>query len=381
MKKYSVFFTLLISSFLSAQNVDIYSKWVAYPNENTQLILDLTERGFIKAKQLEIYDYNNYRLDSFGYKRKCFGSFKDLDSSRVFWIAKIESLHPNIQEGISVGEFMITKTNWENVPIAMKMIDELPELKISFPIGDTLEFTRMVTKMPEEITRLYQTFYGGSIEETIYLGENSGESGAQKNIGMHYSLIGINALIKKNLLQKMMSKVNSLRKQQDLDTLIHDSELDFASTSEIKKWLNEANNFHQVDMYGFDYGERNKIDSISNIGEHSFIQYPFQCGRNLMLVISNSNFTNSKRKCLRYIKKNQNEIIEKAVSEMMNKRGAKQNILNEGYSSAGFDFRLIKGSFDDFYFDEDGRKVSIQSKKHPYYYFLLTQTFSVVEYQ
>lgn len=381
MNKCSFFLTLLISSFVSAQNVDIYSKWVAYPNENTQLILDLTERGFIKVKHLEVYDYNNYRLDSFGYKRKCFGSFKDLDSSRVFWIAKIESLHPNIQEGMSVGEFLITETNWEKIPISMKMIDELPELNISFAVGDTLQFTRMLTKTPEEVSRCYRTFYGGSVEETIYLGEYSGESGAQKNIGMHYRLVGIDAVIKKNLFKKTMSVVNSLRKQQDLDTLIHDSELDFASTSEIKKWLNEMNNFHRVDIYGLENDKKNQIDSFSTIGEYTFIQYPFQCGRNLMLVISNSNFNNSRRKSLRYIKKNHNVLIEKSVSEMMNKKGAKQNILNEGYSTVGFDFRLIKGSFDDFYFDEDGRKISIKRKRNPYYYFLLSQKFSVSEYQ
>jgi hypothetical protein len=377
MKKFMLILGVILSLSSEAQNIDIYSKWTTFIDENTQLILDLSARDRLMLTRISVTDQKKYRIDSFGIKRKCFATFIDLDSSRVFWLTRIESLHSQIPEEISAGDFIISKKDWNNVPITMKMIDELPELGISFSVGDSLEFTRMVTESPEEISRVYRTFYGGRIEKTIYLGENGGESSGNMGVGMQYKLVGLDPLIKRNIRQKMVTMVNALRTNHTIDTLDYRIDLEEESTQEIFNWFKEMNNFHQVDVFGLDAGEKNNINSFIDSGDQQFIFYPFRCGKNMILVMSNSKFTHSKRKCLQYLKRNKDELIEKIVLNIQNNKGTNQNMLNESYASFGFDVQLIEGNFSDFYFDEYAKKVSIRRKQNPYYYFVLAQTFSV----
>lgn len=382
MKKLMFILGIMFSFFASAQNIDIYTKWTSFPDANTQLILDLTDRGFIKLTRIHVSGDKDYRVDSFGFKRKCYASFKDLDSSRVFWIAHIESLHPSIHDGISVGEFIITKTNWNKAPIVMKMIDELPELGISFSIGDTLEFKRMVTKSDDEKNTFYPTFYGGSFEKTIYFGDNSGTSSGQIGVGMRYSPIYLNAMYKRRLHQRLKSLIDTVRFDRGLQLLFNSNTLDIESASDLGLWVEEINMVRQLGIFNQimdDEDEGNHSGTI--VTSNAFIHYPFRCGRNLVLIYPVKFFAKSKRKYMKYLQENQDQILAEAIFAMMNKKGDRQNLLNPGYVSVGLDVQLIKGLLDDFYFDEYGNKVTLQNTKKPYYYLFIAQTFSVNEYE
>jgi hypothetical protein len=238
----------------------------------------------------------------------------------------------------------------------------------------------MITNDPDELTKQYQTFYGGRIAETTYYGENSGTSGGISGVGMRYSMIKLKKPFKKSMTQRMLSSVNSHRIQYGSDTVDHNNLLDEASRSGIFSWVTEMKTFHQIDKFSYSYMKDDEItDTVNKSDEFSFFHYPFQCGKNIILLASTSNFTSSKNKCIRYLIEHKEEVIDLAISSMMNKKGARQNLLNQGYATAGFDVQLIKGSFDDFYFDENGRRIEIRRRKNPYYYFILSQTFSVNE--
>ena len=374
----SLFIFLSASGF--AQDVNIYSKWTAFPDEKTQIIMDLSDAYRIYVKRIQLIERDRYRIDSFGYKKACSMMVRDLDSSAVFWIAALEPLHPSIPENQYVGEFYVTERNWNGTPVKMKMSDEIPDLAIYFSEGDSLEFIRMVTKDLDELSKHYPTFYGGRIEETVYYGEHGGSSGGMSGVGMRYSLMNLKKSFKNSTMQIMMSAVNSQRAHHGSDTVDYDNNLDEESQSGIFSWIREMKEFHQIDKFSYPYMKDEEIsDSVSKTDQFAFFHYPFQCGKNIVLLASASNFTSSRKKCVRYLKEHKEEVIDLALSSMMNKKGGRQNLLNKGYATVGFDVELIKGSFDDFYFDENGKRAEIRCRKSPYYFFMLSQTFSVNE--
>jgi hypothetical protein len=383
MKSIALSLFIFLSASGIAQDVNIYSKWTAFPDEKTQIIIDLSDVSRLYVKKIQLIERDRYRIDSFGYKRACSMMVRDLDSSAVFWVAALEPLHPSIPENQYVGEFYVTERNWNGTPVRMKMSDEIPDLTIYFSEGDSLEFIRMVTKDPDELSKHYPTFYGGRIEETIYYGEHGGSSGGISGVGMRYSQINLSKSFKNYMTQIMMSTVNSQRAHYGRDAVDHDNNLDGESQSGIFSWIREMKEFHQIDKFSYPYMKDEEIsDSVSKNDQlFAFFHYPFQCGKNIVLLASTSNFTSSRKKCIRYLKEHKEALVDHAISSMMNKKGARQNMLNQGYATVGFDVQLIKGNFDDFYFDENGHRVQIKRRKNPYYFFMLSQTFSVNESQ
>ena len=55
----------------------------------------------------------------------------------------------------------------------------------------------------------------------------------------------------------------------------------------------------------------------------------------------------------------------------------RQNIYNSGYRAVGNSLALFEAIKDDYYFDHEGKKISIKDKKAKYYYLIFSQTFSV----
>ena len=374
--------SLSFAFFVSAQHVDIYSKWTAFPDENTQLILDLSDPSYVSVKLIQVFDQDHHRVDSFGYTRKCSIIYKDLDSSRVFWLAQMESYHPSNREVQYVGEILVTKRDWNNIPIVIKMCDELPDLSISLPAGDTLEYTRMIIDGPGEVTRSYPTFYGGIVEETNYVGEVEGTSGRMFKLGMRYDTLELKQAFKKRVQQKMLSLINSIRQLNGVDSLTNDNRLNSVSSSELDSWVDDMNKYHQIDQYTF-YKNADQLifDSATHVEGYTFRPYPFRCGNNLLAIASTSKFKGSKKECITLLEQNKESLMSHSISVMMKQRGLRQNVLNPGYASVGFDLKLLRGRLDDFYFDENGKQITICRKKQPYYYLLLAQTFSVDHHQ
>jgi len=219
-----------------------------------------------------------------------------------------------------------------------------PDLAIDFPQGDSLD---------------------GSSED-------------MSRIGMQYFLIDLNKSLKNSMTKIMISAVNRHRVNQGVDTVNHNNALDEISKSEIFSWITEMNSFHQIDKFSFPFKKDEEIyNSLTNTDQFTFYHYPFQWGKNIVLLASASNFTSSRKKCIRYLKQEQDRVINHTISSMMLKKGSSQNLLNKGYATVGFYFQLIKGIFDNFYFDESGRRVEIKRRRNPCYYFMLSQTFSV----
>lgn len=369
---------LSISSF--AQYSDIYTKWAAYPDQNTQLIMDLSDASRIYVTVLRQLESNTYRIDSFGYKRACSMLTIALDSSQVHWMAQFDPFHPNITETSYVGDFFIQERNRNGTPVKLKLRDEIPEIGISFPIGDSLEFVRMVTRTSDEINKSFRTFYGGRIEETVYIGEHGGFGSSRNNLGMKFSSDKVSRMLSKSLHLKLMAEINSIRRKNSCDSLKNDKRLANLSSSEIDYWMEEMNKLHRLEANGLDAdSNENILDSSIRNNQFSFVHYPFRCGKNLLVVSSNANFGYSKKDCLRFIRENQDEVINQIISSLIHKRGANQNIINPGYSTAGFDIKLLKGNIDDFYFDEYGRKIDLRRKKYPYFGLVIAQTFSLNE--
>jgi hypothetical protein len=375
-----LFLLFLVMPFTSfGQEIDIYGKWTAFLDKKTQVILDLSNKFYISAMRIQLDEEEKYRVDSFGYKRMCYASFKVLDSSRIFWIAQMGQIHPNIQEGLSVGEFIISKRNLNNTPIALKMIDELPELGISFSEGDTLELTRMITKLnTEEILRFYKTIYGGTIEETIYAGKHGGLSAGIYGVGMRYKKVNINQNIKHNFQQKLTSIVNRIREELKIDSLMRDSKLDNQSSIDLNEWINGMKSSRQIITEENTYASNVDKKYLNfNMPEFEFYMYPFHCGKNMLLMSSLLNFGYSKKGFEQYIDQNYNQLAEYMVAAMMSSKGGKQNIINQGYATLGIDIEFVEGTTDDFYFNENANKIAIRNDKNIYYYLIISQRFSV----
>lgn len=378
MKMFSLLL-LVIPFSLLGQEVDIYGKWTALLDHKTQVILDVSNRNTISVMRIRIDEQEKYRVDSFGFKRTCYANFKDLDSSRIFWTAQMESIHPTIIEDVAVGEFIISERNRNNTPIRMKLTNELPDLAISFSESDTIEFTRMVTRDNEdEIHRSYLTFYGGRVEETIYYGEHSGYSGGMSGFGMRYSKIKINPTFKQQFLHKMTAAVNKVRKQQEADSLVRHQELDDESETDLNNWINGMMKSHQVKTKDDEYwGTVDNINSNFKLNEFEFQLHPFQCGKNMLLMVLPQQFIHSKKIFQQYLLKNLDLLVEHAMAAMLHTKGAKQNVVNNGYATIGVDVQLVEGSADDFYFTENGERIFIRDKKNPYYYLMVSQRFSI----
>jgi hypothetical protein len=380
MKK--LFFMFLIIPFtVLGQEIDIYGKWTAILDKQTQVILDLSNKFNISVMRIRLNEEAKYRVDSFGYKRMCYASFKELDSSRIFWMAQMGQIHPNIQEGLSIGEFIITNRNRNNTPITMKMIDELPELGIYFSEGDTLELTRMVTKINEdEICRSYKTIYGGTVNETIYSGEHSGFSSGIFGVGMRYNKVKMNSKLKHHFQEKLASSVNRFREELEVDSLIHDSKLDDESLLDLNGWINEMKKSRQFKTKDYEYtSDEDNLSLNFNIAEFEFQLYPFHCGKNMLLMYSPQHFGHSKKTFEQYLKLHYDQLAENIVSSMIRSKGAKQNIANKGYATLGIGIELVAGTTDDFYFTENAKKVEIKNDKIIYYYLMVSQRFSVEE--
>lgn len=363
-----------------AQQIDIYSKWTCFPNSNTQVILDLTSPSHVTAQRMQILSPSKYRIDSFGYKQNCSIEFKDIDSSTIFWGTIMESKHLNNYQVRNYGKFIITQRNRNGVPVQMKLADEMNDLAIGFPVGDTILFTRMVTRGIDEIERRYPTFFGGSVEETLYFGENSGSACGLTQIGMRYKKIQLQPKHKNVFFQNMILSINGIRNSRNIQPLLHDNRLDTLSFRELNYWYTGMNKSHQVQTEEYPLTNVGDLsDSIFVPDNLEFIHYPFNCGRNMLLIASVPHFTHSKKSTIQYLKKSQDRLINNALTSMMCKRGSRQNLLNSGYTTIGFDIQLVKGSMDDFYFDENSRRVVIRRNRFPNYYLMIAQTFSIDE--
>jgi hypothetical protein len=377
-----ILLTILILCFTfssNAQNINIYSKWATKIEDNVLLILDITKTNSMGVTRIEIYKDNIYRIDSLGYKRRFNTTFIDLDSSMIWWSGALVPLHPSIEAELSLGMIEVLETNSRGVPQKIKFSGDLPDLSIYLEEEDSIIFTRMITTYEHEIEYNYYTRYGGEVSHTEYVGENGGFSMEIWDVGFQFIPVKLNKSFEKKLTSEVIKQINELRSRKETEGLNHDLVLDTASRENLNKWIIEAKKQHRLNTNP-EFKYLTKLDSsvyLSLFDKFNIINYPFRCGENTTAIQLTSTKFSSKHEIKKYIYSHYHDFTEALFESWLRNSEMRQNIYNSGYRAVGNSLALFEAIKDDYYFDHEGKKISIKDKKAKYYYLIFSQTFSV----
>lgn len=369
--------------FTSAQQIDIFTKWTAKIEDNVQIILDLSSFHSIGLTRIKVFDDNNYRIDSFGYKRRFNTFFVDVDSTTVLYSGSLQPLHEKLDPEMRMGMIQVVDKNYKGIPEKIKLSGDMPELSLYLGDGDTLSFTRMVTKEGQETRYQYFTYYGGEVSYTRYTGEHGGFSMEIQNVGLQFSPMKLNKSLTHRICTQVIAKINALRREKSTDSLYHDLVLDPFSRHKLNEWKDLAKKKHRINSYP-EFEPLSMMDSLIPLNQpdqFNFIHYPFRCGQNATAIQLAGTDLSSRRKSRKHIAKHYQEYTDALLTALLNNSGAKQNILSSGYAGIGSSLVMYEAVKDDFYFDHNGKKIAIKDKKIKYYYLMISQSFSVYENQ
>lgn len=383
MKKIIAFFFFSIPLVSFSQNADIYTKWYAIIDDNTQVILDLSKSFQIKVSRIKVVDDKHYRIDSFGNKRPFNSMLVDMDSNTIIWSGSMTPLHPSIETEYRCGIIKVIEKNLNGLPQKLRFSGDLPELSIDLDEHDSITFTRMITKNDYQIEYHYTTNYGGEVERIRYLDEPGGASVHIKNFGVQFSHLKFKNSIGRTMSRRILEKINASRIEKGMDILNHDLVLDTASRDKLNEWMSEAKKQHRLNIHDEFEDNTNKDSSICNekTSKYNFIHYPFRCGENATAIQLDVEATSNKRKLKKYMIEHYEEYVEALYKEWAANSGMKQNMYNPGYAGFGNSIAMYRSTLDDFYFNHAGEKIDVRDKKTKYYHLILAQTFSVFEKQ
>lgn len=145
----SIWFSCIAFSSI-AQKINIYAKWAAKIDNEVLLILDITKTNAMQVSRVKLLGCNDYKIDSFGFKRVFNTTFIDLDSSLIWWSGALAPLHPKIGIQLRLGMIEIIEFNNRGVPQKIKLSGDLPDLSIYLDEEDFIIFNRINTTYDDE---------------------------------------------------------------------------------------------------------------------------------------------------------------------------------------------------------------------------------------
>lgn len=381
MKKLILYLYLILPVYVNSQSIDIYSKWAAKLDDNTQLILDLSSRSTMGLTRISSMGNQKFKIDSFGYRRVFNTAYMDLDSTVIWWSGSLAQIHEKIETTVYNGLIEVTEKNYRGIPQKISFSGEVPELSIYMNYDDTIELRRMVLTGENQIEYNYPTYYGGEISYLKYKGDHSGFSMGLRDIGMQYETFDIKNSILKKLNEILTDTINTIRMKKDVEPLKIINALNEASSNSITEWLKEAKRLHQLNIFKqeVDSSIGNYFNGRSLRDDFSFLHYPFRCGMNALAIRMMDINISNKNQFNHYIDANAKKISQVLFAELMENKGEFQNIFNQGYSTMGSSLLAVEAKKNDFYFDESGVKVDLKNNRDKYYYLMFVQTFSIYD--
>lgn len=233
---------------------------------------------------------------------------------------------------------------------------------------------------PDNITKVYRTRFGGIVKITEYTDELGGSSVFISNKGVDLKEIALPKNLNSIIIENIFNKINQTRLEAGLSVLTRNTILDEVANDETKMRFQTAVKFHQI----FPPDEfKLTNDSLSNTT--SIVgNYHFECGNNSSVIEVDRTMLKTILKNLKYSKPiDISTFIDKIVEELwLGSRNHKNNLMNS-YVLTGVGITAANYSFKDYYFDETGKKHSLNSrhsKKQPLGILLfITQVFSIYD--
>lgn len=232
----------------------------------------------------------------------------------------------------------------------------------------------------DSITKVYRTRFGGIVKITEYTDELGGISGVVSNKGVDLKELVLPINISSIIIDKIFEKTNQTRLNAGLPALTRNAILDQMAKDETKMRFQTAVKFHQT----FPPDEFKLTNDIRTTSTSITGNYPFECGNNSSVIEVDKD---TLKKYLKKLKSSNpidiSTISDKIVEELwLGSRNHKNNLMNS-YVLSGVGVTAANYSFKDYYFDETGKKHSLNSrhtKKQPLGTLLfITQVFSIYD--
>jgi uncharacterized protein YkwD len=234
--------------------------------------------------------------------------------------------------------------------------------------------------LPDQIEKVYRSKYGAYIKLIEYTDDHGGSSGIILNKGANYKEVLLSRKFSELILEKVFDKTNEIRSKDGLPELTRNIKLDEIAKSETENRFKEALKFHHTfPPNEFEIPNDSFPNGTSGIGN-----YPFQCGNNSSaLEVDRSTLKKLSKSLKKWKPTDVSEISNKIVEEFwLTSKDHRQNLLNS-YASTGLAITAANYRFKDFYFDDVGKKHSLNShhtKTHPLGTLLfITQLFSIYD--